>query len=172
MAKREDKFNKNQEERDNLRKKTVCVNRVTKVVKGGRNMRFAALVVVGDGMGQCGYGMGKAAEVAEAIEKATQAAKKAMFSVPMFESTIPHTVTGIFGRGKVLLMPARDGTGVIAGGSVREVLEVLGIPDIRAKSLGSNNPINCVKATIDGLKSLRTAEQVAKLRGISADELI
>ena len=170
---RRPRYNKERENReaDDLQKKLVKVNRVTKVVKGGRTMRFAALVVVGDGKGKVGVGMGKAAEIPQAIEKATQKAKRSMFSVAMSGTTIPHETVGVFGRGKVLLMPAQEGTGVIAGGSVRSVLEVCGLKDIRTKAIGSNNPINCVKATIEGLKSLKTAEQVAALRGKSVEEI-
>ncbi|MDD3946957.1 MAG: 30S ribosomal protein S5 [Clostridia bacterium] len=160
------------EPKDDLIRKTVAVNRVAKTVKGGRNMRFSALVVIGDGKGRVGAGMGKAAEVPEAIEKANKAATKAMFSVSMSGTTIPHATTGIYGRGKVIMLPAVPGTGVIAGGAVRAVLEVSGIPDIRTKSIGSSNPINCVKATIAGLKSLRTAEDVAKVRGKSVEEIL
>lgn len=159
------------EPKDNLIKKTVSVNRVTKVVKGGRNMRFAALVVVGDGTNKVGVGLGKAKEVPEAIEKATKEATKNMITFSMKGNTIPHTVQGIYGRGKVLMMPAMEGTGVIAGGAVRAVLEVTGLKDVRTKSIGTSNPINCVKATIEGLQQLRTAEEVAKIRGISIDRL-
>jgi ribosomal protein S5, bacterial/organelle type len=156
---------------DELIKKTVMVNRVTKVVKGGRNLRFSALVVVGDGKGRVGAGMGKAAEVPEAIEKATKAAQKAMFTVSTKGSTIPHSTVGIFGRGKVLMLPAPEGTGVIAGGAVRLVLEASGITNIRTKCIGTTNPVNSVKATIAGLKDLRTAEQVAAVRGKTAEEI-
>ena len=166
MAKREEI-----REKDELNKKLVAVNRVTKVVKGGRTMRFAALIVVGDGQGSVGAGVGKAAEIPEAIEKATQAAKRAMVKVPFVGTTIPHEAIGKFGRGSVLLMPAVQGTGVIAGGPVRAVLEVAGIKDIRTKSLGTSNPINCVKATIDGLSQLRTIEQVAAIRGKTVEEI-
>ena len=166
MAKREEI-----REKDELNKKLVAVNRVTKVVKGGRTMRFAALIVVGDGQGSVGAGVGKAAEIPEAIEKATQAAKRAMVKVPFVGTTIPHEAIGKFGRGSVLLMPAVQGTGVIAGGPVRAVLEVAGIKDIRTKSLGTSNPINCVKATIDGLSQLRTVEQVAAIRGKTVEEI-
>lgn len=169
MAKRED-FNR-REEGNELNKKLVAVRRVTKVVKGGRTMRFSALVVVGDGNGSVGAGMGKAAEIPEAIEKATQAAKRSMVKVPFLGTTIPHEVTGVFGRGKVLLMPASEGTGVIAGGPVRAVLEVAGIRDIRTKSLGTSTPANCVNATINGLAQLRTAESVAAARGKSVEEV-
>ncbi len=167
---RNEKFHR--EPKDELIKKTVAVNRVTKVVKGGRTMRFAALVVVGDGKGKLGAGMGKAAEVPEAIEKATKAAEKSMFVVSTTGNTIPHATVGKYGRGNVVMLPAVEGTGVIAGGAVRMVLEVSGIKDIRTKSLGSNNPINAVKATIAGLKSLRTAEEIASLRGKAVDEIM
>ena len=161
----------NNREDDGLIKKLVAVNRVTKVVKGGRTMRFSALCVVGDGKGMVGVGMAKAAEVPQAIEKANLRAKKAMVKIDVLETTIPHEVIGKFGRGKVLLMPAQPGTGVIAGGPVRNVLEDVGIIDIRTKSYGSNNPINCVKATFNGLTELRSRERVAALRGKSADEI-
>mgnify|MGYP004641775657 FL=1 len=166
-------FNKNKREQedDGLIKKTVSINRVSKTVKGGRTMRFSALVVVGDGKGKCGVGMGKAAEVPQAIEKATQQAKRNMVSVSLKDTTIPHEANGVYGRGHVLLLPAQEGTGVIAGGPVRSVLEAAGVKDILTKSYGSNNPINCVKATFEGLKSLRTAEQVAALRGKTVEEL-
>lgn len=170
MARENSKFNR--EPKDELIKKTVEVNRVTKVVKGGRNMRFSALVVVGDGKGRVGAGMGKAAEVPEAIEKATKAATKSMFAVSTKGTTIPHTTTGIYGRGKVLMMPATEGTGVIAGGPVRIVLEACGIKDIRTKCIGTNNKINCVKATLEGLRGLRTAEEIAKVRGKSVEEIL
>jgi small subunit ribosomal protein S5 len=159
------------EQKDDLLKKTVKINRITKVVKGGRILRFSALVVVGDGAYSVGAGMGKAAEVPEAIEKATKAAKKAMFKITTSGTTIPHAVQGIFGRGNVLMMPAREGTGVIAGGAVRALLEVSGIKDIRTKSIGSNNPINSVKAAVNGLKNLRDAQKIAELRGKTAEEI-
>ncbi len=161
----------NQREDDGLIKKTVDIRRVTKVVKGGRTMRFAALVVVGDGKGQVGVGVGKAAEVPQAIEKATQRAKRSMVKIALKDTSIPHETIGKFSRGKVLLMPAQAGTGVIAGGPVRNVLEAVGIKDIRTKSYGSNNPINCVKATFNGLLTLRSAEQIAQLRGKSVEEI-
>lgn len=166
-------FNRNRrndrEENDGLVKKLIAVNRVTKVVKGGRNMRFSALVVVGDENGKVGLGMGKAAEVPEAIEKATQLAKRNIQPISLKGKTIPHQTVGKFGRGQVILLPAEEGTGVIAGGPVRAVLEAAGVKDIRTKSLGSNNPINCAKATLEGLCSLRSAEQVAKLRGVDIE---
>ena len=158
-------------EDDGLIKKLVAVNRVTKVVKGGRTMRFSALCVVGDGKGSVGIGMAKAAEVPQAIEKAQLRAKRAMVKIDLVDTTIPHEAIGTFGRGKVLLMPAEAGTGVIAGGPVRNVLEAVGIKDIRTKSYGSNNPINCVKATFNGLVSLRSKERIAQLRGKSVEEI-
>ncbi len=154
-----------------LKTKLVAINRVAKTVKGGRNMRFAALVVVGDENGHVGSGMGKAAEIPEAIRKAEMKAKRDMIDVPMNGTTIPHEVLGVYGRGQVLMMPAEEGTGVLAGGHARAVLELAGVKDIRTKSQGSNNPVNCVRATIQGLSQLKTAEQVAKLRGISAEKL-
>ncbi len=170
MAERDNRRNdRNREESDGLTKKLIAVNRVTKVVKGGRNMRFSALVVVGDENGKVGLGMGKAAEVPEAIEKATQIAKRSMHDIAMKGTTIPHHAIGKFGRGQVVLLPAEPGTGVIAGGPVRAVLEVSGIKDIRTKSIGSNNPINCAKATLEGLCSLRSAEQISKLRGVDVE---
>ena len=134
-------------------------------------MRVSALVVVGDMNGHVGCGMGKAAEIPEAIRKAVESAKRHMITVPLKGTTIPHQVIGEFGRGKVLMMPAREGTGVLAGGHARAVLELAGVKDIRTKSQGSNNPINCVKATIEGLSQLKTAEQVARLRGIPIERL-
>ena len=169
MAKREEFQPK---ERDELQRKLVCVNRVTKVVKGGRNMRFAACVVVGDGKGNVGMGMGKAGEVPEAIEKAVSRAKRNMISIPLSGTTIPHEIRGKFGKGDVLMMPAPEGTGVIAGGSVRAVVELAGIKNITTKSYGSSNPINCVKATIEGLKLLRSPEKVAALRGKTVEEIL
>jgi small subunit ribosomal protein S5 len=154
-----------------LKTKLVNINRVAKVVKGGRNFRFSALVVVGDENGHVGCGLGKAAEIPEAIRKAEQKAKRSMIEVPIRGTTIPHEVLGKYGRGQMLLMPAKEGTGVLAGGHARAVLELAGVKDIRAKSHGSNNPINCVKATITGLQQLKTAEQVARLRGVSVDQL-
>ena len=155
-----------------LEERVVNINRVAKVVKGGRNFRFAALVVVGDKNGHVGVGIGKAQEVPEAIRKASQDAKKHIFTVPIVNTTIPHQVTGIFGAGRVLLKPAGEGTGVIAGGPGRAVCELAGIKDVRSKSLGTSNPQNIVNATVEGLKSLKTAEQVAKLRGKSVEEIL
>jgi small subunit ribosomal protein S5 len=151
------------------KEKLVAVNRVSKTVKGGRNMRFTTLMVVGDEKGRVGCGMGKAAEIPEAIRKGIEDAKKNMISVSLKGSTIPHEVLAEYGAGRVLLKPAAPGTGIIAGQTVRAVLELAGIKNIRAKSLRTNNPVNVVKATIEGLRSLRTAEEVAALRGISVD---
>jgi len=155
-----------------LAEQVININRVTKVVKGGRNFRFSALVVVGDHNGHVGVGTGKAQEVPEAIRKAIEDAKKRLIKVPMVGTTVPHEVKERFGAGKVLIMPAQEGTGVIAGGPVRAVLELAGIKDVRAKSLGSNNPNNMVQAAMVGLKALKTAEQVAKARGLSVEELL
>ncbi len=154
-----------------LQERLVVVNRVSKTVKGGRIARFAALMVVGDGNGHVGYGLGKAAEVPEAIRKGIEDAKKNMIEVSMKDTTIPHDVLGEFGAGRVLLKPAAPGTGIIAGKTVRAVVELAGIKNIRAKSLRSNNPTNVVKATFEGLKALRTAEEVAKLRGVSVEKV-
>ena len=155
-----------------LQEKLVVVNRVSKTVKGGRIARFAALMVVGDGNGHVGYGLGKAAEVPEAIRKGIEDAKKNMIEVSLHGNTIPHDVLGEYGAGSVLLRPATEGTGIIAGKTVRAIVELAGIKNIRAKSLRSNNPTNVIKATFEGLKSLRTAEQVAKTRGISVEQVI
>ena len=154
-----------------LKEVNVTINRVSKTVKGGRIMRFAALMVVGDENGHVGFGMGKAAEVPEAMRKAIEDAKKNMIEVPIVDGTIPHEIVGEFGAGRVLLKPAPEGTGIIAGGAARAVLELAGIKNIRAKCLRSSNPINVVKATFEGLKALRTAEEVAALRGLSVEEL-
>ena len=159
------------EEKDGLIKKLIAVNRITKVVKGGKKMRFAALVVVGDENGKVGYGLGKAAEVPDAIRKGIEDAKKNMVSVPLVDSTIPHEIIGEFGAGRVLLMTAQEGTGVIAGGAVRAVVELAGIKNIRTKCLRSNNPRNVVRATIEGLASLKDAAEVARLRGKAVEEL-
>jgi len=155
-----------------LKEKVVNIGRVTKVVKGGRNFRFSALVVVGDENGHVGAGIGKAAEIPDAIRKGIEDAKKNLIKVPLVETTIPHEVIGEFGAGKVLIKPASEGTGVIAGGPVRAVLELAGVRNIRTKSLGSNNPINMVRATIEGLSRLKTAEEVAKLRNKTVEEVL
>ena len=154
-----------------LKEQLVALNRVSKTVKGGRISRFAALMVVGDGNGHVGVGLGKAAEVPEAIRKGIEDAKKNMITVSLKGSTIPHEVIGVYGAGKVLLKPAAPGTGIIAGGKVRAVLEAVGISNIRAKCLRSNNPTNVVKATLAGLEALRSAEEVAKIRDVSVDQV-
>ena len=155
-----------------FKEKLVAVNRVTKVVKGGRNFRFAALVVVGDEKGRVGAGIGKAAEISEAIRKGVEDAKKHLITVPLVGTTVPHAAIGLFGTGKVVLMPAPEGTGVIAGGVARAVLELAGVKNIRTKSYGTNNRINMVRATLEGLKQLRSAEQVAKLRGKTVEDIL
>ena len=155
-----------------LKEKVVYINRVTKVVKGGRNFRFSALVVVGDENGHVGVGMGKSIEIPVAIKKGIEDAKKNLVEVAIVGNTIPHEIHGKFGTADVLIMPAKEGTGVIAGGPARAVLELAGLKDVRAKSLGSNNPNNMVNATINGLANLRTAEEIAKLRGKSVEEIL
>jgi small subunit ribosomal protein S5 len=155
-----------------LEERVVTINRVTKVVKGGRRMRFAALVVVGDHNGHVGFGTGKANEVPDAIKKAIDDAKKNLIKVPIVGTTIPHDIIGVYGSGNVLLKPARQGTGVIAGGPVRAVLELAGVQDILSKSLGSRSAINMVRATLQGLSTLRTVEEVASLRGKQVQEIL
>ena len=155
-----------------LQDRLVSINRVAKTVKGGRNMRFAALVVVGDGNGHVGVGTGKAVEIPEAVRKGIEDAKRHLIEVPIVGTSIPHAVEGKFGKGHVRMLPAEEGTGVIAGGAARAVLELAGVADIRTKSFGTNNPINMVKATLEGLKLLRSAEQVAKLRGKTVEEIL
>lgn len=172
MARENNRPQRRPEEKDGFIKKLIKVNRVTKVVKGGRKMRFAALVVVGDENGRVGYGMCKANEVPEAIEKASSQAKKNLVDVSILNGSIPHSIVGIYGRGSVVMLPAEEGTGVIAGGPVRAVMEACGIKNIRTKSHGTNNPINMVKAVITGLGQLRTAEQVASLRGKTVEEIL
>ena len=163
------KFEREQSE---YTEKLVALNRVSKTVKGGRVAKFAALMVVGDEKGNVGFGTGKAAEVPEAIRKGIEDAKKHMIQVKLSDTTIPHEVIGEFGAGRVLLKPAAPGTGIIAGGPVRAVMEAVGIKDIRAKCLRSNNPQNVVAATFEGLKSLKSPEEVARLRGKSVEEIL
>ena len=152
--------------------KIVSLNRVAKVVKGGRRFSFSALMVVGDGNGNVGFGLGKAQEVPEALRKATEHARKNMVKVPLIEGTLPYEILGEFGAGRVMLKPAPEGTGIIAGGAVRAVMEAVGISNIRAKCLRSNNPQNVVKATMQGLMSLRDAAEVARIRGKSVEEIV
>ncbi|HZK37832.1 MAG TPA: 30S ribosomal protein S5 [Clostridia bacterium] len=155
-----------------LKEQVVDIKRVTKVVKGGRNFRFSALVIVGDENGHVGAGTGKAMEIPDAIKKGIENAKKNLINVPIVGTTVPHEIKGRFGAGNVLIMPAREGTGIIAGGPVRTVLELAGFKDVRAKSLGSNNSKNMVSAAMDGLRNLKRAEEVARLRGKSVEELL
>ena len=164
------KFETAQKENE-LQERVVAINRVSKTVKGGRIFKFAALVVVGDGNGTVGFGLGKSGEVPDAIRKGIEDAKKNMIEVSLNGSTIPHEIIGEYGAGKVLLKPAAPGTGIIAGGTVRTILALAGIKNIRAKCLRSSNPTNVVKATFEGLRSLKTAEEIAALRGISAEDV-
>ena len=172
MAKVERTKKEAPEKTDEFEKVTADIRRVTKVVKGGRNMRFSALVVVGDKKGKVGIGLGRGAEVSIAMDKAGLEAKKHITEIPLKDTTIPHEVIGKFEKTKVILMPAKKGNGIIAGGSVRTVVELAGIRDITTKLYGSNNPVNCVKATLNGLMQLRSAEEIAKLRGKSVDEIL
>ncbi|MFC4652940.1 30S ribosomal protein S5 [Lactococcus nasutitermitis] len=166
----EERKNRREEVKSEFEERVVAINRVTKVVKGGRRLRFAALVVVGDRNGRVGFGTGKAQEVPEAIRKAIEAAKKNLITVPMVGTTLPHEALGQFGGGKILLKPAVEGAGVAAGGAVRAVLELAGVADVTSKSLGSNTPVNVVRATVDGLKQLKRVEEVAALRGKSVSD--
>ena len=169
---RNDRDRKFEKEVPEFKERLVAINRVAKVVKGGKNFRFTALMVVGNENGKVGVGLGKAVEIPEAVRKGIEDAKRHMIEVPVVGTTIPHQVEGKYGKGHVRLLPAEEGTGVIAGGPARAVLEAAGIRDIRTKSYGSNNPSNCVKATLNGLAQLRTAEQIAVLRGKTVDEIL
>ena len=154
-----------------LEDRVVAINRVTKVVKGGRRLRFAALVVVGDKNGHVGFGTGKAQEVPEAIRKAVETARKSLIEVPIVGTTLPHEAIGVYGGGRILMKPAAEGSGVTAGGAVRAVMELAGVDDVTSKRLGSNTPVNVIRATFEGLKGMRNAEEVAALRGVSVDHL-
>lgn len=154
-----------------LEDRVVAINRITKVVKGGRRLRFAALVVVGDKNGHVGFGTGKAQEVPEAIRKAVETARKSLIEVPIVGTTLPHEAIGVYGGGRILMKPAAEGSGVTAGGAVRAVMELAGVDDVTSKRLGSNTPVNVIRATFEGLKSMRNAEEVAALRGVSVDHL-
>lgn len=169
---RNDRERRFEKEVPEYKEKLIAINRVAKVVKGGKNFRFTALMVVGNENGKVGIGLGKAVEIPEAVRKGVEDAKRHMIEIPVVGTTIPHQVEGKFGKGHVRMLPAEEGTGVIAGGPVRAVLEMAGIKDIRTKSFGSNNPGNCAKATLDGLKQLRTAEQIAALRGKTVEEIL
>ena len=169
---RNDRDRKFEREVPEFKERLVAINRVAKVVKGGKNFRFTALMVVGNENGKVGVGLGKAVEIPEAVRKGVEDAKRHMIEVPVVGTTIPQQVEGKYGKGHVRLLPAEEGTGVIAGGPARAVLEAAGIRDIRTKSYGSNNPSNCVKATLNGLSQLRTAEQIAALRGKTVDEIL
>ena len=169
---RQDKRKNVEVEQSQFEERLVSINHVTKVVKGGRRYRFSAVVVVGDRNGHVGLGTGKAIEIPDAIKKAVEDAKKNLIEVSIVNTTIPHEVTGVYGAGRVFLKPAPDGTGVIAGGPVRAVVELAGISDILSKSLGSSTPINIVRATIEGLKELRTVEQVAEIRGLDPKDIL
>ena len=163
---------RNYEQASEFKEKLVAVNRVSKTVKGGRNMRFSALMVVGDENGRVGCGMGKAVEIPEAVRKGTEDAKKSMITVPMNGTTIPHEVVGVFGTGKVKMLPAPEGTGVIAGGAMRAVLEAVGVKNVLAKAVGSRNPINLVRATIKGLEAMHSPAKIAAKRGKKVEDLV
>lgn len=170
---RQDRKRRRQEQADKtFEERIVSINHIAKVVKGGRRYRFNVVVVVGDRKGRVGLGTGKAIEIPDAIKKAVESAKKNLITVPIVDGTIPHQATGIYGAGRVFLKPAPAGTGVIAGGPVRAVIELAGIENIFSKSLGSNTPINVVRATLEGLQSLRTAEEVAEIRGKTVEEIL
>ena len=161
-----------QQEENQFEERVVHINRVTKVVKGGRRFRFSALVIVGDKQGNVGFGTGNAQEVPDAIRKAVETAKANMIFVPMVGTTLPHEALGVFGAGRVIMRPASEGTGIVAGGAVRTIFELAGINDVLAKSLGTSTPINMVRATFEGLKSIRTVEEVAALRGLSVEDIL
>jgi small subunit ribosomal protein S5 len=171
MARMQPRMQTGEDRGDGLREKMVSINRVTKVVKGGRILGFAALAVVGDGDGTVGMGKGKAREVPVAVQKALEEARRKMFRVGLKNGTLQHAVIGRHGASKVIMQPASEGTGIIAGGAMRAVLEVLGVSDILAKSIGSNNPYNVVRATLDGLRQMRTPSEIAAKRGISVEDV-